>query len=80
MIAAEQRLKDAGYGDKFILAQEDEDNDQVGCEPRTVGCFSYFYFCLHIGYIISENQVCKMHLLFIIYRSLKELANAMFLI
>ena len=29
MIAAEQRLKDAGYGDKFILAQEDEDNDQV---------------------------------------------------
>merc|ERR1719354_807772 len=29
MIAAEQRLKDAGYGDKFILAQEDEDNDNM---------------------------------------------------
>ena len=27
MIAGEQRLKDAGYGDKFILAQEDEDNE-----------------------------------------------------
>ena len=29
MIAAEQRLKDSGYGDKFILAQEDEDNDEL---------------------------------------------------
>ena len=40
MIAGEQRLKDAGYGDKFILAQEDEDNednlkmdDEVKCAP-----------------------------------------------
>merc|ERR1719195_1114885 len=29
MTAAEQRLKDSGYGDKFILAQEDEDNDEL---------------------------------------------------
>ena len=29
MIAAEQRLKDAGYGDKFILAQEDDENDNI---------------------------------------------------
>ena len=40
MIAGEQRLKDAGYGDKFILAQEDDDNednlkmdDEVKCAP-----------------------------------------------
>ena len=40
MIAGEQRLKDAGYGDKFILAQEDEDNednlkmdDEIKCAP-----------------------------------------------
>ena len=31
MIAAEQRLKDAGYGEKFLLAQaEDDDDEQVG--------------------------------------------------
>jgi len=29
MIGAEQRLKDAGYGDKFILAQEDDENDNI---------------------------------------------------
>ena len=29
MAAAEQRLKDSGYGDKFILAQEEEDNDEL---------------------------------------------------
>ena len=29
MIAAEQRLKDAGYGEKFLFApQEDDDEDQ----------------------------------------------------
>jgi len=39
MIAAEQRLKDSGYGDKFILAQEDDDNDdlkmddEIKCAP-----------------------------------------------
>ena len=40
MIAGEQRLKDAGYGDKFILAQDDDDNednlkmdDEVKCAP-----------------------------------------------
>merc|ERR1712025_521034 len=39
MIAGEQRLKDAGYGDKFILAQEDDDNDdlkmddEIKCAP-----------------------------------------------
>merc|ERR1719474_1717110 len=40
MISGEQRLKDAGYGDKFILAQEDEDNednlkmdDEIKCAP-----------------------------------------------
>jgi transcription initiation factor TFIID subunit 1 len=27
MIAAEQRLKDAGYGEKFILAQQEEDDE-----------------------------------------------------
>merc|ERR1719290_162382 len=29
MAAAEQRLKDSGYGDKFILAQEEDDNDEL---------------------------------------------------
>ena len=29
MAAAEQRLKDSGYGDKFILAQEEEDTDEL---------------------------------------------------
>merc|ERR1719186_1624221 len=41
MIAAEQRLRDAGYGDKFILAQEDDDDDnddlkmddEIKCAP-----------------------------------------------
>ena len=28
MIAAEQRLRDAGYGEKFILAQDEDDNDE----------------------------------------------------
>ena len=29
MIAAEQRLRDAGYGEKFLLAQQDEDDDET---------------------------------------------------
>jgi len=29
MISSEQRLKDAGYGEKFILAQEDDENDNI---------------------------------------------------
>ena len=39
MAAAEQRLKDSGYGDKFILAQEEEDidelkmDDEIKCAP-----------------------------------------------
>lgn len=28
MIAAEQRLRDAGYGEKFLLAQADEDDEE----------------------------------------------------
>ena len=28
MIAAEQRLRDAGYGEKFVLAQDEDDNDE----------------------------------------------------
>ena len=35
MIAAEQRLKDAGYGEKFLLAQaEDDDDEQVRFSPN----------------------------------------------
>lgn len=30
MIAAEQRLKDAGYGEKFLLAQAEDDDDEQG--------------------------------------------------
>ena len=39
MAAAEQRLKDSGYGDKFIMAQEEDDNedlkmdDEIKCAP-----------------------------------------------
>lgn len=29
MIAAEQRLKDAGYGEKFIFAQQDDDDEEM---------------------------------------------------
>ncbi len=28
MIAAEQRLRDAGYGEKFLLAQQEEDDEE----------------------------------------------------
>ena len=37
MIAAEQRLKDAGYGEKFLLAQAEDDDDEQVClrlEPQ----------------------------------------------
>ncbi len=41
MIAAEQRLRDAGYGEKSLLAQQDDDDeesaakldDEVKCAP-----------------------------------------------
>ena len=39
MTAAEQQLKDSGYGDKFILAKENDDNDdlkmddEIKCAP-----------------------------------------------
>ena len=34
MIAAEQRLKDAGYGEKFLLAQAEDDDDEQVREGR----------------------------------------------
>ena len=36
MTAAEQQLKDSGYGDKFILAQEDDDNDNLHLRTKNV--------------------------------------------
>ena len=50
MLAAEQRLKDAGYGDKFLSALEDdnEDDTQKLDDEVKVGC-GCVWWCLRIG-------------------------------
>lgn len=44
MCAAEQRLKDAGYGDKFLSALEDDNDDDTQKLDDEIKVLSFFLF------------------------------------